>query len=514
MSQLEELERRLRDVEARYDGLLRAAVDGIIVIDSHGAIEAFSAGAERIFGYLADEVVGRNVAVLMPSPDADRHDEYIHNFLVTRRPKVIGFGREVMGQRKSGALFPMDLAVGEVVTPTGIRFVGIARDITRRRLAEDALRLREEAQRLMVEHAPGGIFTADLDGTLTLLNPALSRLLQAAPAVHVGLPMSELADPADRARLDAAIATVRAAGLHVEVPDLRLPRPDGSRAHVVLHLGAITRDGAPAQLIGQVVDRTDEIRAQEAARRMQDEITHVARLTTLGEMASAIAHEINQPLTAIATQAQAFRRLVASGQADTAEIVTGLDTIAEQALRIGQVVKRVRAFVTKRESAREPVDVNDAVSQVLDLAQVDARKARIRLDVDLAPALPVLTGDSVQLQQVVLNLLRNAIDASAGLDEAHRVIGIRSHAQDGGVAIRVSDRGPGVPSDHRDRLFLPFFTTKPEGVGMGLSISHSIVNAHGGSLRYADDPAGGAVFEIWLPGASDVATTCEGESRA
>jgi len=317
-------------------------------------------------------------------------------------------------------------------------------------------------------------------------------------------------EPEDRARLDAAISTVRAGGPHVEVPDLRLPRPDGSSAHVLLHLGAITRDGAPAQLIGQIVDRTDEIRAREAARRMQDEITHVARLTTLGEMASAIAHEINQPLTAIATQAQAFRRLVGSGQADTAEIAAGLDTIAEQALRIGQVVKRVRAFVTQRETEREPMDVNDTVYQVLDLAQLDARKARIRLDVALGRALPVLTGDSVQIQQVVLNLLRNAIDASVALDESRRVIGIETRVQDGGVTIRVSDRGPGVPQEHRDRLFLPFFTTKPEGVGMGLSISQSIVNAHGGRLRYVEGPEGGAVFEIWLPGSGDAPPSARG----
>lgn len=514
MPEIAELERRLRDVEARYDALLRASVEAIILIDKRGIIEAFSAGAERIFGYVADEVIGRNVSILMPAPDAERHDRYLENFLATRRPKVIGIGREVVGLRKSGAHFPMDLAVGEVVTPDGVRFVGIARDITRRKLAEDALRIREEQQRLLVEHAPGGIFTAELNGNLTMLNPALSQLLQAAPAGYLGRPIAALVHAEDRDPLTAAVATVLAAPAQDTAVELRLLRGDGTCAQVVLHLGVVTRDGAPVQLIGQTVDRTDEIRAQDAARRMQDEITHVARLTTLGEMASAIAHEINQPLTAIATQAQAYRRLMNSAQTNPGEISAGLDTIAEQALRIGQVVKRVRAFVTKRESAREWMEINDTVRQVLDLARVDARKAQIRLEVDLAPELPPLIGDSVQIQQVVLNLLRNAIDVSQALDDPRREITIASRAQSEGIVIRVIDHGPGVPAAQQAQLFLPFFTTKADGVGMGLSISHSIVTAHGGTLRYADNPAGGSIFEVWLPASDGSAGARHGDPRA
>jgi C4-dicarboxylate-specific signal transduction histidine kinase len=297
---------------------------------------------------------------------------------------------------------------------------------------------------------------------------------------------------------------VLAEGRQVQLPNLSLARSGGTPAQVVLHLGLITRDGNPAQLIGQIIDRTDEIRAHDAARRMQDEIAHVARLTTLGEMASAISHEINQPLTAIATQAQAYRRLMNNSQTSPEEIAAGLDTIVEQALRIGQVIKRVRAFVTRRESARERVDVNETVSQVLDLAQVDARKAQILLKIDLAPELPVVIGDSVQIQQVVLNLLRNAIDASLTLDDPRRIIVIASRAQTGGISIRVIDRGPGVPREQQAQLFLPFFTTKADGVGMGLSISHSIMNAHGGTLRYVANPEGGSIFEIWLPAADPV----------
>ena len=494
-----DLEVRLRNVEARYQGLLQAAVEGIIVIDDHGLIEAFSAGAERIFGYQATEAIGYNVSVLMPQPDAARHDGYITNFLRSRHAKIIGLGREVEGLRKSGARFPMDLAVGEVVTPEGTKFIGIVRDITRRKLAEEALRIREEELRLIVEHAPGGILTADLQGKIISVNPALSKLLQAAPAAVIGHPMSTLVEAIDRERLGAAMELVIAESRQVQVPHLHLQCGDGTQAQVVLHLGLITREASPYQLVGQVIDRTDEVRAQEATRRMQDEITHVARLTTLGEMASAIAHEINQPLTVIATQAQAYRRLMNNAQTTPAEIAAGLDTIAEQALRIGQVVKRVRAFVTRRESARERIDLNETITQVLDLAWVDARETHIPLEVDLAAALPLLIGDSVQLQQVVLNLLRNAIDVSQTLDDPLRVIRIATREGEAGVIISVTDRGPGVPLEQQPRLFLPFFTTKADGVGMGLWISHSIVDAHGGTLRYRDNPRGGAIFEVYLP---------------
>lgn len=502
MSEQPCLETRLRDLEARYEGLLRAAVEGIIVIDAKGVIEAFSAGAERIFGYTAPEVLGSKVNLLMPSPDADRHDSYLGNFQRTREPRIIGIGREVEGRRKSGATFPMELAVGEVETHEGVRYVGIARDISRRKSVELALQSREEELRQIVAHAPIGIITANLGGLITSCNLALSELLQAPAEVLRGLPVAMLVEATDRPRMEAALRRVVSERGHQCETDLHVRAADDRPLRIVVaHLGLVTRGGDPHRIIVQLVDRTQELEAQETAARLQTEMAHVARLTTLGEMASAISHEINQPLTAIATQAQAFRRLMQTEQTIRDEVAAGLESIAEQALRVGQVVKRVRAFVTKRETARDPLDVNELVGQVLELARVDARRGHIRLEVTFGADLPCVLGDSVQLQQVVLNLVRNAIDASHGMPEDRREVTLVTCAKDGGVSLIVADRGPGVSAELEGKLFQPFFTTKRDGVGMGLSISHSLVEAHGGTLRHRANPAGGALFEMTLPGA-------------
>ncbi|MEN9726744.1 MAG: hypothetical protein RL434_1110 [Pseudomonadota bacterium] len=494
-----DLENRLRDVEARYEGLLKAAVEAIIIIDGHGVIEDFSSGAERIFGYAADEVVGRNVKVLMPPSHAPHHDRYISNFHRTHEPKIIGIGREVEGLHKSGRTFPLDLSVGEIQTPEGVKFVGIARDISRRKLAEAELAEQQEETRFIIEHAPVGIFIADLAGLLVSVNPALVHLLKAVRGSLEGQHVAVLFQDAWKDRIRMTLQRVLENGQQGQLFDLELACADGSIAEVNLYIDRVTRNGRSDQFIGQVIDRTAEIMAQAAVTRMQAEITHVARLSTLGEMASAIAHEINQPLTAIANQAQAYRRLLQSGRTTLEEIGGGLGVIAEQALQIGQVVKRVRAFVTKRESNREPVDVNQLLAQVVELADLDARRAQILLELRLTDPLPELQADSVQIQQVLLNLLRNAIDACQSLEPARRRVVVRSLAAGDSLLVTVADRGPGVPADRQDQLFLPFFTTKAEGVGLGLSLSHSIIQAHGGTLRYRDNPEGGAIFEVQLP---------------
>lgn len=499
MPEFSDLELRLREVEARYEGLLRAAVEAIIIIDAHGMIEDFSKGAERIFGHTAEEVMGQNVKILMPPSHAPHHDRYIGNFHRTHEPKIIGIGREVEGLHKSGRIFPLDLSVGEIQTPAGIKFVGIARDISRRKLAEAELAEQQEEKRFITEHAPVGIFSADPGGRLIAVNPALTRLLKTAPGQLEGEHVAAMFDPVWSGKIQSTLARVLESGHQGQILDMELACADDSTAEVDVYLDRVTRAGKPDQLIGQVIDRTAELSAQATVRRMQAEITHVARLSTLGEMASAIAHEINQPLTAIANQAQAYRRLLQNGKTTLEEIAGGLGVIAEQALQIGQVVKRVRAFVTKRESNREPADVNSLLTKVIELADLDARRAEVVLEVRLTDSLPELWIDSVQIQQVLLNLLRNAIDACQSFEPARRRVVVRSLLAGEGIVVSVADRGPGVPVDQRDRLFLPFFTTKAEGVGLGLSLSHSIVQAHGGTLVYRDNPEGGAIFEVRIP---------------
>src|SRR5690606_40628332 len=216
-----------------------------------------------------------------------------------------------------------------------------------------------------------------------------------------------------------------------------------------------------------------------------------------------IAHEVNQPLTAIATYAQACQRLIASSQFSQEELAAALEHIGAQALRAGEVIRRLRTFVKNREVRRELVEANRLLEDVLTLAQTDAAHHDVRIVLQPSPLAPQVQADAVQIQQVILNLMRNSIDAMRATPEGRREIVLRTHVDaEGDVEFMVADRGPGVDATVMAELFNPFFTTKPGGTGLGLSISRSIVRARGGKLWCGANPGGGARFFFTLPAAA------------
>jgi len=362
--------------ESRFNALLDAAVDAVILIDERGQLTRFNFAAQGMFGYAEAEVLGRNVSVLMPEPYRSQHDGYIHRYASTGERRIIGIGREVEAQRKDGSTFPIDLSVGEFRAGDDHGFVGIIRDLTERKA-----RTREA---------------------------------------------------------------------------------EGLRAR----------------------------------------LTHVGRLGTLGEMVSGIAHEVNQPLTAISNYASACRRMVQAGTASGEELAGTLDKIGAQAERAGQVIRGLRALVRRRDEVREPLDCNRLIRDVSKLVEFDVRQAGFRLVLKLAEPLPAAPGDAVQIQQVVLNLIRNGLDAM--LEKASGdAIEVETAVADGKVEIRVTDSGPGLGAAALERLFEPFFTTKPQGIGLGLSICKSIIGAHRGELRGESVTGGGARFRVRLPVVGD-----------
>lgn len=370
----------------RLEALLDAAVDAIILIDAQGRIARFNPAAEALFGYVADDVIGRNVSVLMPQPYRAEHDSYLDRYHHTHEPRIIGIGREVSAQRKDGSVFPIDLSVGEFLHGDEHGFVGIIRDISARKAQER--RLQENA--------------ADMQ-----------RMFAEAEDLHARL-------------------------------------------------------------------------------------THAGRLGSLGEMVSGIAHEVNQPLTAIASYASASRRLLLSGNASREEVAGILDKIATQAERAGQVIRGLRNLARRQDAVRQALDINALVSEVARLVGFEFRNSGWRLELQLAESLPAVIGDPVQIQQVVLNLLRNAAEAMAC--GAHDDDVIVTTLQEGDqIVIRVDDCGPGMNVDEALRLFEPFYTTKPQGLGLGLSICKSIALAHGGDLGYRPRDVGGASFHLRLP---------------
>jgi C4-dicarboxylate-specific signal transduction histidine kinase len=247
---------------------------------------------------------------------------------------------------------------------------------------------------------------------------------------------------------------------------------------------------------------TERLRAEQSLEQTRTELARVARLTTMGELAASIAHEINQPLTAVATNAGTCLRWLDAPVPDHGEIRAAVGRIARDVNRAGEVIGRVRAMVRKALPERAPVDVNATVADVAALLENEMAKHRVAVRTEFAPHLPPVAGDRIQLQQVVVNLMMNAADALSAVSGRARQIVLRTEPQDAGaVAITVQDSGDGFADGVLDRLFQAFVTTKPSGMGLGLSICRSIVEAHGGTLTAANGAPHGAVFRIVLPGA-------------
>jgi PAS domain S-box-containing protein len=366
-----------------------------------------------------------------------------------------------------------------------------------------------------VEGLPVGILRTDASGGCVFINRGACGILGMSEAEARDEGWRRDFSPDDR---DAVLRLWRAAGdgggdLSVEV----VVRPGGEEPRTV-SLRASPIRGRGDAITGHavvLVDVTEWLRAALELRRssqeveerlraserdLRDRLTHLTRISTVGEMASGIAHEVNQPLTAVATYAQACRRLIDAGEVGLADVQDVLERIAREALRAGDIIHRLRDMVRRQESRWREADLNELVRDVAPLAEVDAHQHDVRLSFGLTPGLPPVLADGVQIQQVVLNLIRNGIDA---VEEAHperREVRVRT-GTDGPGTLRVSveDEGGGVPAKVERQLFSPFFTTKRTGMGMGLSISRSIVTAHQGRIGFERRPGGGSTFFFTLP---------------
>jgi two-component system sensor kinase FixL len=345
--------------------------DAMIVIDGNGNIREFSPTAERQFGWAADEVLGRNVSVLMPSPYREAHDGYLHRYYQTGERRIIGIGRVVVGERKDGSTFPMELSVGEIALPDGRYFTGFVRDLTERQQAETRL------------------------------------------------------------------------------------------------------------------------------QELQAELVHFSRLTALGEMASALAHEINQPLSAIANYLNGGKLLLAREPVQHALVSGAIDRAASEALRAGEIIRRLRDFVSRGESERKIESLPKLIEEASALALVGAKEHGVRVRFEVDPEIDHVVADRIQIQQVVLNLIRNGVDAMAESPRRELVLSVTA-LDEGDALVSVADSGPGISPEIADQLFTPFVTTKRTGMGVGLSISRTIVEAHGGRIWAEPNPGGGAVFRFTL----------------
>jgi len=504
-----------RDTRSRqgleYRALLDAAVDAIIVIDHRGIIQEFSQAAQRVFGYAADEVIGRNVNLLMPEPYHSEHDGYLERYVGSRDPHIIGVGREVRAKRKDGSLFACDLAVGQVQGVEPPRFIGFIRDITARKEAEEQLRRSEAELRLAQELANLGNYVMHVgDDSRNYFSPQLHHILGVQPgdaAIVREEFLGRWVHPGDRTRVAAEFERMDAGKSALDV-EYQVVLRDGTTKHLHhLAQAVFGPDGRVQKYVGTIHDVTDRRRAEDEARVLQERLTHFSRLSTMGEMAAGLAHEINQPLSAIATYAQACQRLIRQPEPDIEDVIAALGQINSQALRAGEVIRRLRNFVKNREVKREPVNCARLLEDLRTLAETDARLHNIRLRLDCQEPLPTVYADPIQLQQVILNLVRNAIDAMVDAPEDRReVVLMTREATDGEVEVTVADHGTGLAPEATEHLFNPFFTTKASGTGLGLAISRSIVRAHGGRLWHTPNDGCGVRFHFTLPVSPAVTT--------
>ena len=372
----------------------------------------------------------------------------------------------------------------------------------------------EATNQRLLETMREGIFGVDKVGVITFANPAASRITGWSMGELIGgdlfgMAMSGNDDGSPCAREDAVLHKTLTEGVVQNLDDSVFCRRDEGTVPVDFSCTPIVENGETNGAVVVFRDITEKKRQQEILHKALDELqeqkdklTHMSRLSSMGEMASGFAHEVNQPLTAINNYAQVCRRALARENFDKDFINEAMEKVSTQAQRAGDIVSRIRSFVKKPDHCLEQVDCNRLIQDIVKLAEVDARNNQIQIHLDLAEDLPQARIDPIQIQQVALNLIRNAMEAMK--DQPNRDIGVWVETRlldEHFVRVRVIDRGYGLADDAEEKMFTPFYTTKVEGMGIGLSVCHSIIQTHGGTLNFERNPEGGAIFWFTVPAA-------------
>jgi PAS domain S-box-containing protein len=375
-------------------------------------------------------------------------------------------------------------------------------DITGRKLAEEALWESEQRYRTLAETAADVIITMDQNSTILFVNAAVEKILGYVPDDLIGQKITVLMpEPLRHRHVEGMRRYLETGEKRLSWSAVSFPGLHKSGREISLEIAfAESRMGDRRVFTGIMRDITERKRVEGELQQQRDELAHMTRVSLMGELAASLAHELNQPLTAILSNAQAAQRFLSGKPSDIEEVREILHDIVEDNTRAGEVIRQMRALVKKEEFDFSSIDLSDIIQGIMSLVHSDAvlRNVRVRLDVD--PDLPRVRGDKVQLQQVLLNLLLNAFDAMKDCPADERDVSLRAEL-DGRDMLRisVSDHGTGLTSDQLDNIFQPFFTTKREGLGMGLSISRSIVEAHGGRLWAENNADHGAIFYFTLP---------------
>jgi PAS domain S-box-containing protein len=489
----------LRKEIAGKTAITDCALDCIVFIDHEARITEFNPAAEATFGYTRSEVLGRPLAeVIVPPALREAHRRGFERYLRTGEARVLGRRIEMAAVRADGSEFPVELTITRLPSDGPPAFTGYLRDITAQKLSEEELRRSEahltEAQRL----SHSGSFGWKLATDEHYWSAQTYAIFGFDVAAKITLPLIlERVHPDDVALLKETLASAED-GRDLDY-EYRLRMPDGALKHLHVVAHSARDEQGRVEYTGAVQDITDRRVSEETLAELRAQLAHAARVTTLGALAASIAHEVNQPLSGIVTNAGTCIRMLATEPPNLEGARETAIRTARDGRRAADVIKRLRALFSK-EVVAEPLDLNEATREVVALSSSEIQRDAVALRMELSDDIPPIVGDRVQLQQVVLNLILNAIEAMRSIEDRPKTLLVRTERDGGGcVRLTVRDSGPGFAPNDAGKLFEAFFTTKAAGMGMGLSVSRTIVESHDGHLWAVSHEGQGATFGFTIP---------------
>ncbi len=479
-------ERRARDAvaqsEARYRNLFESASDAIYTLDVLGAFTSVNEATCELTDRTRDVLLGQSSAPIFDAADLPTVAEHFRRALRGEAVRYECHFCRPGGERRLISVTYTPIRRGDDI----IGVLGVARDMTEARARAADLKRSEARYARLVESASDAIFTVDEQGLFTAVNRALEVAIGRAREELIGAPFAELVDERDLADTEALLRSTFAG--ERSRASVRYKRQGGEIRHGSVITSPVLDDGRIVGALGIMRDVTDE-------KRLAEQLLQQEKLAAVGQLVSGVAHELNNPLAGV----MAFSQLLLASPSLDDEAREGIATIGREAQRAAKIVSNLLTFARQQPAERSAARLNDIVTDTLELRRYALRAAGIAVTLDLDPALPTTWADPFQLQQVVLNLLGNSEHALKDVDGAR--IDIRTAITRTEVVLSVSDNGPGISADQRDRIFNPFYTTKPvgQGTGLGLSISDGIVREHGGRIRVESTPGEGATFIVELP---------------
>lgn len=484
---LQEGERHAEAERVINQRLFETSLDLILVVDRHGTFVRVSPSCVAILGYEPAELQGQSAADFIHPDDL----EHTRDEMRAGRRGWLMRNFHSRYRHKDGRV--VTLAWTGVWSEKEEQHFFIGRDVTEQKLAEDKFRLAVEA-------CPSGIVMIDSTGAIVLVNAETERLFGYQREELVGQSIDKLVPMNVRGRH----AQHRSGFVHEPVArrmgvgrDLHGLRKDGTEFPVEIGLNPIHTQN-DLLVLSVIVDITERQLAQTRLQNLQAELLHLSRLTTMGQMASSLAHELNQPLTAISNYVEGCRMLLEKLESDDVKTIQDtMGLVSEQAIRAGNIIRRLREFVARGETARKIENLAELIEEASALALIGSKEVGIKVRFDFHSRQALVLADKTQIQQVCMNLIRNAIEAMHGCDRQHLTIGTASIGKNM-IAVNVADTGSGITDETAKQLFQPFVTTKREGMGVGLSICRGIVEAHGGRIETEPNVDGGTIFRFTL----------------